>query len=349
MDISPAKQKATPVQTYLPPFVSAVSSTLCTYPFEYLKTTSQLQSFLTTKEFIVPHDSVKPLFAGCAPLAAGMALKGCARVGIFTTFERWMKEGKTGNASEAIVAALMTGALETVVIIPFENLKTRLIESSMIQAGWKTSLDQSVDNLTKPAHGRSEKPKHGNFKNVSKPSGTSTPLISHPLIKSRLEALKYYSSHPSLTTPSMIREIYTTTGVLGFFRAPYLTIFRQLLNSTVWYTSYSFTQQLLDPTRTGEFTQLEIFGLGFASSLAVVATTQPLDTVKTRMQSKDGQIIYRNALNCAKIIWDKEGASALWSGAIPRGVKICISSTAMLTTYDWTGKMLGVEEEPLNP
>lgn len=54
---------------------------------------------------------------------------------------------------------------------------------------------------------------------------------------------------------------------------------------------------------------------GVLSSLACVYTGQPLDTVKTRLQTAPQA--YRGVVDCLRATVKGEGATALWKGAVP--------------------------------
>jgi solute carrier family 25 citrate transporter 1 len=68
--------------------------------------------------------------------------------------------------------------------------------------------------------------------------------------------------------------------------------------------------------------------------LITVYTTQPLDTVKTRMQSIEARKLYRNSWECVKSIWQKEGLTTFWSGALPRLVRLMLSGGIVFTMYE---------------
>lgn len=330
--------------------VAAGVTTASTYPLEYLKTLSQLENkAITTKSAIVPYDSMKPIFSGCSALAFGMALKGCGRMWVFNQLQKFMSDGgPDGNATSAprvVVAGLMTGSLETLLVIPFENIKVRLIESSMITYGWRTKFDEPISASAAAA------PVSNTTANVSKtgrqlPPGTLKKAMQPPLTVQKnmtespqIKALMHYHKNPSRTMLTMVKEIYQTSGPFGFFRGSFLTVFRQMLNSAVWYTTYSAMQQMIDPSRDS-ITELELIGMGFGSSLAVVAVTQPIDLIKTRMQSRDGVIVYKNVMNCIATTFFNEGVKTFWLGSIPRFVKVSCSSSVTLVVYEWVTKSI---------
>lgn len=62
--------------------------------------------------------------------------------------------------------------------------------------------------------------------------------------------------------------------------------------------------------------------------------TQPLDTVKTRMQSIEARKLYKNSFACAALIFKNEGLLTFWSGALPRLVRLMLSGGIVFTMYE---------------
>lgn len=125
-------------------------------------------------------------------------------------------------------------------------------------------------------------------------------------------------------------------GIRGFFQGFVPTTARQAANSAVRFGSYSFLRQLAQSyAAPGEkLGALSTFGIGGAAGFITVYATQPLDTVKTRMQSIDARNLYKNTFHCAGEIWRKEGVKVFWSGAVPRLVRLCLSGGIVFTMYE---------------
>ncbi len=304
---------------------------VATYPFEYLKTSTQIQDNALMLAKPVSPLTLRPLYTGCTALAVGNALKAGTRMCLFNSFSSFMAaENGTTTAPRIVVAGMMTGFVETLWVIPFENIKTRLIENSLYKSGMKIKMDVMTDRFRRGGNSP--------LKTNKRASTTlAHSLEKKPISHSRLQALKYFHEHPSTTFTGAIKEIYQTQGFRGFKQGSSITILRQCLNSMVWYSTFSSLQQLLDPNRdsTSEF---GLFGMGFVSSLAVVATTQPLDLLKTRMQTKNYRLLYRDVMNCAYRIFMKEGLRKFWCGWFPRLIKISVSSTLTLDCYEMSVK-----------
>lgn len=125
-------------------------------------------------------------------------------------------------------------------------------------------------------------------------------------------------------------------GIRGFFQGFVPTTARQAANSAVRFGSYSFLRQLAQSyTAPGEkLGTISTFGIGGAAGFITVYATQPLDTVKTRMQSIEARSLYKNSFACVTQIWKHEGVRVFWSGAVPRLVRLCLSGGIVFTMYE---------------
>jgi solute carrier family 25 citrate transporter 1 len=114
------------------------------------------------------------------------------------------------------------------------------------------------------------------------------------------------------------------------------TTARQAANSAVRFSSYTFLKQLAESyTAPGEkLGTLGTFAMGSLAGFITVYATQPLDTIKTRMQSIDARQVYGNSLRCASIILKQEGILTLWSGALPRLARLVMSGGIVFTMYE---------------
>lgn len=76
------------------------------------------------------------------------------------------------------------------------------------------------------------------------------------------------------------------------------------------------------------------FGIGGLAGLITVYVTQPVDTIKTRMQSIEAKQLYKNSWDCGSQLVRKEGVLTLWSGALPRLVRLMLSGGIVFTMYE---------------
>lgn len=135
---------------------------------------------------------------------------------------------------------------------------------------------------------------------------------------------------------SAVPIIARERGLRGFFQGFVPTTARQAANSATRFGSYTFMRQLAQSyTAPGEkLGTISTFGIGAVAGLITVYVTQPLDTVKTRMQSIEARSLYRNSFACATSIAKNEGMLTLWSGALPRLVRLMLSGGIVFTMYE---------------
>jgi solute carrier family 25 citrate transporter 1 len=125
-------------------------------------------------------------------------------------------------------------------------------------------------------------------------------------------------------------------GIRGFFQGFVPTTARQAANSATRFGSYNFLKQIAESyVAPGEkLGTASTFGVGGAAGLITVYVTQPLDTVKTRMQSAEARKHYKHSLDCAVKVVKNEGVLTLWSGAMPRLVRLILSGGIVFTMYE---------------
>lgn len=130
--------------------------------------------------------------------------------------------------------------------------------------------------------------------------------------------------------------IFKEQGVRGFFKGFVPTTARQAANSAVRFSSYTSLKQAAQSYVTpGEkLGTLATFAIGGMAGTITVYATQPIDTIKTRMQAIDSKGTYRNSLDCGVKIVRNEGVFKLWSGALPRLGRLMFSGGIVFTMYE---------------
>lgn len=125
-------------------------------------------------------------------------------------------------------------------------------------------------------------------------------------------------------------------GISGFFQGFVPTTARQSANSAVRLGSYAFLRQLAQSfVAPGEkIGASSTFIIGGIAGFITVFATQPLDTIKTRMQGIEAKTMYKNSFSCAALIARKEGFLTFWSGAMPRLARLILSGGIVFTIYE---------------
>ncbi|KPM34160.1 putative mitochondrial carrier C19G12.05 [Neonectria ditissima] len=131
-------------------------------------------------------------------------------------------------------------------------------------------------------------------------------------------------------------------GLRGFFQGLVPTTARQAANSATRFTSYTFLKQMAESyTAPGEkLGAVGTFAMGGLAGVITVYVTQPLDTIKTRMQSIEARSMYGNSFKCASMIFKQEGVLTFWSGALPRLARLVLSGGIVFTMYEKSMDMM---------
>ncbi|PCH02267.1 Mitochondrial substrate/solute carrier [Penicillium occitanis (nom. inval.)] len=116
--------------------------------------------------------------------------------------------------------------------------------------------------------------------------------------------------------------IWQERGIRGFLQGLVPTTARQAANSA----GYAAPGEKLGVLST--------FAIGGVAGIITVYATQPLDTVKTRMQSLEARKNYKNSFACFAQIVKNEGVLTLWSGALPRLARLIMSGGIVFTMYE---------------
>jgi len=144
-------------------------------------------------------------------------------------------------------------------------------------------------------------------------------------------------------TMSIIRQ----EGFFGIYRGLFPVMMRQGANSAVRFTTYSTLKQFVQGTaRPGQQLPTGItFGIGAIAGLVTVYVTQPLDVIKTRMQSLNAGQHYRNSFHCGYRILTEEGLLRFWTGTTPRLARLIMSGGIVFTVYENVIKLIGRESD----
>eukprot|EP00658_Telonema_sp_P-2_P049086 TRINITY_DN37326_c0_g1_i2.p1 TRINITY_DN37326_c0_g1~~TRINITY_DN37326_c0_g1_i2.p1 ORF type:complete len:226 (+),score=62.81 TRINITY_DN37326_c0_g1_i2:46-723(+) len=131
-----------------------------------------------------------------------------------------------------------------------------------------------------------------------------------------------------------IRTILKEQGIAGFYRGVIPTTLRQASSVAVRFMLYKEVMGRLAPAgqKPSVWQQL------FAGSLTGVASTllnNPIDVVKSRLQSQDGgKPAYRGTVHCLVSTARNEGMMALYRGTLPRMMKVSAGQAITFAAYE---------------
>lgn len=102
---------------------------------------------------------------------------------------------------------------------------------------------------------------------------------------------------------------------------------RQGANSAVRFSTYSSLKAFVQGNaRPGQQLPSSItFAIGAIAGFITTYATQPLDVIKTRMQSLEARKQYKNSFHCAYITYRDDGLLRFWAGTTPRLMRLIVS------------------------
>jgi len=73
--------------------------------------------------------------------------------------------------------------------------------------------------------------------------------------------------------------------------------------------------------------------------------TNPMDVIKTRLQTDDGTIYGGSILKCASMSWEEDGPSAFLRGSVPRLLHKVPANAFFFLFYEFFRSVLNVKDE----
>jgi solute carrier family 25 oxoglutarate transporter 11 len=136
----------------------------------------------------------------------------------------------------------------------------------------------------------------------------------------------------------IIKEIYQTSGIRGFYRGLDSSIVRQLLFGT---TRIGIYKTMFDREKEAEgyVSPAKKITIGLISGFIGAVVGNPADVALVRMQADAGLPLadrrnYRNVFDALSRIVREEGVKNLWKGSLPTLVRGTIINLCMMAPYD---------------
>ncbi|EDW23972.1 GL23888 [Drosophila persimilis] len=131
-----------------------------------------------------------------------------------------------------------------------------------------------------------------------------------------------------------VGQIVKTDGIGGIYKGLPATVMKQGSNQAIRFFVLFSLKDLYtgrDKTKTVPKPLVGVFGA--IAGAASVFGNNPLDVVKTRMQSLDSAR-YKNTLDCAMQVLRQEGPMAFYKGTVPRLGRVCLDVAITFMIYD---------------
>lgn len=148
------------------------------------------------------------------------------------------------------------------------------------------------------------------------------------------------ANSPYKSSFDAIRKIYKDEGVKGFYRGLGATFVVSVLASSIWWMAYENVKYLLyhpsilpylifsksSDEKSTDVHRLPQFAAGFVAGTVTSTCVNPLDVVKTRIQTQhihtlgmtSSTVMYKNIFHGLKCLWHEEGAHGLMRGLLPK-------------------------------
>ena len=159
----------------------------------------------------------------------------------------------------------------------------------------------------------------------------------------------------------MARRIIRQDGIRGLYRGMGASIMTFVPASAVWWSAYGAWQSevwtFLDyyrgvehhrgPTLRSERDILSVQVVsGVLTGWTTALITNPLDVIKTRIQTRDSAAEERLGwIGTGKQVFKNDGIQGFYRGVVPRMASASIWGTAMVTTYEFLKRMCALPDD----
>lgn len=125
----------------------------------------------------------------------------------------------------------------------------------------------------------------------------------------------------SVTAIDITRDLIRTRGFIGLYKGLGATLARDVPFSILYFPLFARLNSLGYAPGTEKASFQHSFVAGCAAACAASVCVNPIDVVKTRIQTlkqAEGEQTYSGIRDCFIKIWQMEGPTAFFKGAIPR-------------------------------
>ncbi|XP_014601867.1 PREDICTED: calcium-binding mitochondrial carrier protein Aralar1 isoform X4 [Polistes canadensis] len=145
-------------------------------------------------------------------------------------------------------------------------------------------------------------------------AGGSQVIFTNPLeiVKIRLQVAGEIAGGTKVRAWSVVKEL----GLFGLYKGAKACFLRDVPFSAIYFPMYAHIKAKL-ADEGGYNTPLSLLFSGAIAGVPAAALVTPADVIKTRLQvvARAGQTTYTGLLDCARKVYNEEGARAFWKGA----------------------------------
>lgn len=151
----------------------------------------------------------------------------------------------------------------------------------------------------------------------------------------------------SQSIPGIVRSIFRTQGIFGFWHGQLGTLIRETGGSAAWFGSYEGVKILFKKydKSVQEINDVKIWQQvvgGAAAGMAYNFVFYPADTVKSRMQTEDvGKATKGTFIGIGRDLWREQGLKGLYRGCGITVIRSAPSSAIIFTIYEALRRAFG--------
>ncbi|XP_026666502.1 calcium-binding mitochondrial carrier protein Aralar1 isoform X6 [Ceratina calcarata] len=173
-------------------------------------------------------------------------------------------------------------------------------------------------------------------------AGASQVIFTNPLeiVKIRLQVAGEIAGKSKVRAWTVVKEL----GIFGLYKGARACFLRDIPFSAIYFPLYAHTKiRLAD--EGGYNTPLSLLAAGAIAGVPAAALVTPADVIKTRLQvvARRGQTTYSGLADCARKIYNEEGARAFWKGATARVFRSSPQFGVTLFTYELLQRLFVVD------
>ena len=180
-------------------------------------------------------------------------------------------------------------------------------------------------------------------------SGAFTSLALTPieLVKCKMQVPLTGSSNQR-SISNIIRTIFATQGIAGFWHGQLGTLIRETGGSAAWFGSYEATKILFKKydKSVEKIDEVKIWQQmlgGAAAGMSYNFVFYPADTIKSRMQTEDASVVKGRStfLGVGKELWRQQGLKGFYRGCGITVFRAAPSSAIIFTIYEALRRYFG--------
>ena len=170
-------------------------------------------------------------------------------------------------------------------------------------------------------------------------------IVPMDVVSQKLMVMEYSKNREKGSAVNVVNSIIRTEGYGGLFRGFGLSLFTSIPAGSIWWAAYAGVKDQLNHyldanyppesipvmARQGIIQITSAFSAAFASSIL----TQPLDTIKTRIQVAKGKPSFFSPLSIAKELTSTSGLYSLYKGLMPRMCHMGVWGSVLSAAYEY--------------